>query len=96
MLKTTMHKQSKQPYISFNLKISRGTPVISGTRVRVIDIAIEYDRLGFSPDQIIDAHPHLTLEYENKKALDSEIRGKREIVEKLSKERPSILKRAIS
>lgn len=104
MLKTTMHKQSKHPYISFNLKISRGTPVISGTRVRVIDIATEYDRLGFSPDQIIDAHPHLTLEavhdalsyyYENKKALDSEIRGKSEIVEKLSKERPSILKRAI-
>src|SRR3990170_8863222 len=104
MLKTVIPKRSKHPYISVNPKISRGSPVIGGTRVRVIDIAIEYDRLGLTPDQIIDAHPHLTLEavhdalsyyYENKEAIDTEIRKKREIVEKLSKERPSILKRVI-
>ena len=62
MLKTAALKQSKHPYISINPKISKGSPVILGTRLRVIDIAIEYDRLGLTPDQIIDAHPHLTLE----------------------------------
>jgi uncharacterized protein (DUF433 family) len=62
MLKAAISKRSKHPYISSNSEISRGSPVISGTRVRVIDIAIEYDRLGLTPDQIIDAHPHLTLE----------------------------------
>lgn len=104
MLKTAIPKRSRHPYISINPKISRGSPVITGTRVRVIDIAIEYDRLGLTPDQITDAHPHLTLEavhdalsyyYENKEAIDTEIKKKREIVEKLSKERPSILKRVI-
>ncbi|MBI4690552.1 MAG: DUF433 domain-containing protein [Nitrospirae bacterium] len=94
MLKTVISKQSKHPYISTNPKISQGSPVISGTRVRVIDIAIEYDRLGLTPDQIIDAHPHLTLEavhdalsyyYENIEAMNEKIRREKEFVDKLSK-----------
>ncbi len=102
MLKTAALKQSKHPYISFNPKISKGSPVISGTRVRVIDIAIEYDRLGMTPDQIVDAHPHLSLEavhdalsyyYENQKALDEKIRKDKEFIEKIAKETLSILKK---
>jgi uncharacterized protein (DUF433 family) len=101
MLKTIMPKRSKHPYISINPKISRGSPVISGTRIRVIDIAIEYDRLGLTPDQIIDAHPHLTLEaihdalsyyYENQAVFDKEIRQRKENIKKLSKKFPSKLK----
>ncbi|MBI5408065.1 MAG: DUF433 domain-containing protein [Nitrospirae bacterium] len=70
-------------------------------RVRVIDIAIEYERLGLTPDQIIDAHPHLTLEavhdalsyyYENQSAIDEEIRKRKEEIKKLSKKYPSKLK----
>ena len=103
MLKTAIPKRSKHPYISINPKISRGSPVISGTRVRVIDVAIEYDRLGLTPDQIIDAHPHLTLEavhdalsyyYENREAFDEQIRKEREFIKKIAKETPSILKKA--
>ncbi len=102
MLKTAINKRPKHPYISINPKISRGSPVISGTRVRVIDIAIEYDRLGLTPDQIVDAHPHLTLEevhdalsyyYENRETLDEKIRKEKEFIEKIAKETPSILKR---
>lgn len=48
-------------YISQHEEMSGGKPVISGTRIRVSQIALEYERLGWSPDQIIDAHPHLTL-----------------------------------
>jgi uncharacterized protein (DUF433 family) len=71
------------------------------TRIRVIDIAIEYDRLGLTPDQIIDAHPHLTLEavhdalsyyYENQAVFDEEIRQRKENIKKLSKKFPSKLK----
>lgn len=103
MLKTAIAKPSKHPYISSNPKISRGSPVISGTRVRVIDIAIEYDRLGLTPDQIIDAHPHLTLEavhnalsyyYENREVLDEKIRKEKEFIKKIAKETSSILKRS--
>ena len=103
MLKAVIPKKSKHPYISINPRISRGSPVISGTRVRVIDIAIEYDRLGLTPDQIIDAHPHLTLEavhdalsyyYENREAFDERIRKERDFIKKIAKETPSILKKA--
>lgn len=101
MLKAVIPKRSKHPYISIDPKISRGSPVISGTRIRVIDIAIEYDRLGLTPDQIIDAHPHLTLEavhdalsyyYENQAVFDEEIRQRKENIKKLSKKFPSKLK----
>lgn len=101
-MKTTALKKPKHPYISINPRISKGSPVISGTRVRIIDIAIEYERMGLTPDQIIDAHPHLTLEavhdalsyyYENQKALDEKIRRDEEFIENLSKETPSILKK---
>lgn len=103
MLKTATSRRLKHPYISINPKISRGSPVIAGTRVRVIDIAIEYDRLGLTPDQIIDAHPHLTLEavhdalsyyYENRETMDEKIRKEKEFIEKISKKYQSILKRA--
>ncbi|HDL20818.1 MAG TPA: DUF433 domain-containing protein [Nitrospirae bacterium] len=42
-----MQKQidKKHSYITKDPKISGGSPVIAGTRVRVIDIIIEYDRL---------------------------------------------------
>lgn len=40
---------------------SGGSPVIKGTRIRVIDIGIEFEYLGMSPDEIIRAHPHVSL-----------------------------------
>ena len=41
--------------------ISGGSPVIKGTRIRVIDIGIEFEYLGMSPDEIVRAHPHISL-----------------------------------
>lgn len=61
-VKNSLAGKKKHPYISSDIEVSKSSPVISNTRVRVIDIVIEYDRLGFTPDQIIDAHPHLSLE----------------------------------
>jgi len=57
MLKTAIQKRSKHSYITRNPRISKGSPVISGTRLRVVDLVIEYDRLGLTQDQIVDAHP---------------------------------------
>lgn len=104
MLKTAIPKRSRHPYISINPKISRGSPVISGTRLRVVDLVIEYDRLGLTPDQIIDAHPHLTLEalhdalsyyYENRAVIDNEIKQRKENIRRLSDKFPSKLKETI-
>ena len=94
----------KHSYIAKDSKISGGSPVVSGTRVRVVDIVIEYDRLGMSPDEIIDAHPQLSLEavhdalsfyYENREYFDREIIKRKENIKKLTRKYPSKLKTAI-
>ena len=82
------------PYIEVDGRICGGSPVIKGTRVRVVDVAIEYEYLNRTPDEIIGAHPHLKLEeihdalsyyYENRPNLDRKIREDKQFVEELSK-----------
>ena len=82
------------PYIEANKKICGGSPVIKGTRMRVINIAVEYEYLNHTPDEIISAHPHLKLEqvhdalsyyYENRKELDEKIKSDKQFIQKLSK-----------
>ena len=89
---TTSPRRIRHPYIQRRKGVCRGKPVIAGTRIKVTQIAIEYERLGWSPDQIIDAHPHLRLAqihdalsyyYENQKQLDAEILADKEFVAKL-------------
>ncbi len=88
-----MQKQVvKHPYITKKPGISKGGPIIAGTRVRVLDIIIEYEYLGHSPDEIISAHPHLILPqihdalsfyYERREEMDEEIRSRKEAIAKL-------------
>jgi uncharacterized protein (DUF433 family) len=90
-----MQKQVvKHPYIITDKRISKGSPIIAGTRVRVLDIIIEYEYLGHAPDEIINAHPHLILPqvynalsfyYEHREELDQEIRLRKQKIEKLRK-----------
>jgi len=94
-------KKTLHPFIITSKVICNGSPVIKGTRTRVIDIAIEYDRIGYTPDQIVDAHPHLDLVkvhdalsyyYENRERLDEEITARRERILELKKKFPSKLR----
>lgn len=41
--------------------ICGGRPRIAGTRIRVQDIVIWHERLGYSPDEIVSHYPQLTL-----------------------------------
>jgi len=91
----------KHPYIEVNKKICGGSPVIKGTRIRVIDIVIEYEYMGLSPDEILEAHPHLKLEhihdalsfyYENREKIDKEIKERIKKIKKMEKKYPSKLK----
>ena len=84
----------KHPYVEINLKICSGSPVIKGTRIRIVDIAIEYKYLNHTPDDIINAHPHLKLEqihdalsyyYENRAELDKKIKEDKQFIQKLAK-----------
>jgi uncharacterized protein (DUF433 family) len=69
-----------------------GQPRIAGTRLKVQQIALEYERLGWSPDQICEAHPGVTLAqvhaamsyyYDHKREIDQAIREDIEFAERL-------------
>jgi len=89
-----LRTKTKHPYITVDDRICNGSPVIKGTRMRVVDIAIEYEHLNYTPDEIANAHPHLRLEqvhdalsyyYENREELDEKIRKDKKFVQELSK-----------
>lgn len=94
-------RKTKHPYISIDPKISGGQPVIRGTRIKVMDIAIRYALAGLSADRIIDEYPHLKLEqihdalsyyYEHKDTFDRKYREDRYFLTQLKKNYPSKLK----
>ena len=77
--------KTEHPYIIRVNEICSGSPILKGTRTRVIDIVIEYTMLGSSPDEIVDAHPYLNLAkvhdalsyyYEHREKLDTEIQNR--------------------
>ncbi len=84
----------KHPYVTSRKGVCGGKPVIKGTRIRVAQIAIEYERLGWSPDEIVRAHPHLTLAqvhdalsyyYENAEEINAEMMRDEQTIEELKK-----------
>jgi uncharacterized protein (DUF433 family) len=94
-------KKTKHPYISIDPRIAGGQPVIRGTRIKVMDIAIKYEFMGLSADRIIDEYPHLKLEqihdalsyyYENKDAFDKKYREDQSFLTQLKKKYPLKLK----
>ena len=85
-------ESTNHPFIVKNKDICAGSPIIEGTRTRVIDIAIEYEILGHSPDEIISSHPHLNLSqvhdalsfyYENRDELDQKAVRDQEFIVRL-------------
>ena len=91
-------ESTNHPFVVKNKGICRGSPIIEGTRTRVIDIAIEYEILGHSPDEIINSHPHLNLPqvhdalsfyYENRDELDQKAEQDQEFIARLKKKIPS-------
>jgi uncharacterized protein (DUF433 family) len=85
-------KSTNHPFIVRNKDVCGGSPIVEGTRTRVIDIAIEYEMLGHSPDEIISSHPHLNLPqvhdalsfyYENRDELDQKLEQDHEFIMRL-------------
>jgi len=99
MVEQTLRKETTgHPYIVIHTDVCSGCPIVEGTRTRVIDIAIEYEVLGRSPDEIIRSHPHVSLYqihdalsyyYENREELDHKIKQDREFVKRLKGKIPS-------
>jgi uncharacterized protein (DUF433 family) len=93
-------RSTNHPFVIKNKGICGGSPIIEGTRTRVIDIAVEYEILGHSPDEIIRSHPHLDLPqvhdalsfyYENRDELDQKAEQDQELIARLKKKIPSKL-----
>ena len=91
-------KRTSHPYIVKNKDICNGSPIIEGTRTRVVYIAFEYDVLGRSPDEIIRSHPHVNLYqihdalsfyYENRDDLDQKIKRDQKFIMRLKGKFPS-------
>lgn len=87
-----MSKAIKYRHIVQDRNICSGQPRIAGTRIKIQHIILEYERLGWTPDQICDAHPELKLAdvhsamayyYDNKKEIDECIQKDEEFIEKL-------------
>ena len=100
MPKIATVKKTIHPYIVQDKSICNGNPVISGTRIRVIDIAIEYEMLGMSTDEIIHAHPRLNLHkihdalsyyFEHKGELDRRLESNLKKIDDLKKKYTSKL-----
>jgi uncharacterized protein (DUF433 family) len=81
-------------YIVQDEEICSGRPRIAGTRLKVQHIALEYEYLGWPPDQICDAHPAIGLPeihaaisyyYAHKEEIDQAIRDDREFADRLRK-----------
>ena len=82
-------------YIVQDKGICGGQPRIDGTRIKVQHIALEYERLGWTADQICDAHPGLTLAqvhaaisyyYDNQEEIDESIRKDDKFADRLREE----------
>ncbi|MBF2009376.1 MULTISPECIES: DUF433 domain-containing protein [Chlorogloeopsis] len=48
-------------HIEITPGVCSGKPRIAGHRIRVQDIVIWHERLGFSPDEIVSQYPSITL-----------------------------------
>ena len=84
----------KHPYITRKKGTCGGKPIIAGTRIKVSQIAIYYENMGYTPDDIIQAHPHLTLAqvhdalsyyYDHIHEINAEIRESERLVREFRK-----------
>jgi uncharacterized protein (DUF433 family) len=70
----------------------KGTPIVVGTNMKVIELVLEKLAYGWSPEELYFQHPHLTLGqiysalayyWDHQEELDKEIERRQELVEQL-------------
>lgn len=79
-------------FIINDKRICEGSPVIRGTRMRVVDVVAEIEFLKKTPDELVEAHPNLTLAqiyaalsyyYENLEEMKKKLREDEELISKI-------------
>lgn len=73
----------------------KGTPVIAGTNMKVIELILERSAYGWSPEELYFQHPYLTLGkihsalayyWDHKKELDTDIERRLTIAKKIEQD----------
>jgi uncharacterized protein (DUF433 family) len=82
-----------------------GKACVAGTRVRVMDIVVWHEHLGWDVDEIVSQIPGITLSdvhaalayyFDNREEIEEDIRRNDEIAEKYRAQYPSKLKEKLS
>jgi uncharacterized protein (DUF433 family) len=90
-----MEASRREPHSHIDDSVPR--PVVAGTNIKVSQIASEVERLGMTPDEVVEAHPHLTLAdvhaalsfyYDHPEAIRGEWREAAQLITKLQKRYP--------
>ncbi len=90
-----------QQHIEMTPGVLGGKPRIAGHRISVQHIAIWYDRMGMTADEIVDQHPGITLGdvhaalayyFDHVDEINESIRADEEFAEEMRKRTPSLLK----
>ena len=97
-------QMKEHPYIDKRSGVRGGAPVISGTGIKVLDVAIRYEVMGMTPEEIMVALPYLTLAqihgalsyyYFHKAELDKEWKASLKKVTRLRGKQCSILEQKL-
>ncbi|HEY7557068.1 MAG TPA: DUF433 domain-containing protein [Candidatus Binatia bacterium] len=97
-------KAKLDAYVETRPGVRGGAPVIAGTGIKVLDVAIRYEVMGMTPEEIMVALPQLDLPqihaalsyyYAHKTELDKEWKKSLRKIGRLRAARTSILERKL-
>jgi len=97
-------KTKPEAYIEKRSGVRNGAPVIAGTGIKVLDVAVRYEVMEMSPEEITVALPHLELPqihaalsyyYAHKAELDKEWKSSLKKVARLRAGQSSILEQKL-
>ena len=103
MAKPKMKTKSKA-YVETHRGVRNGAPVIAGTGIKMLDVAVRYEVMGMTPEEITVALPHLELSqihaalsyyYAHKAGLDKEWKASLKKVARLRAGQVSILEQKL-
>jgi uncharacterized protein (DUF433 family) len=103
MTKTKVMTKGKG-YVERRPGIRRGAPVIEGTGIKVLDVAIRYEVMGMTAEEIMVALPHLDLPqihaalsyyYAHKAEMDKEWKKSLRKIRRLRAAQASILEQKL-
>jgi uncharacterized protein (DUF433 family) len=94
----------ERPYIEQRPGVRGGAPVIAGTGIRVLDVAVRYEIMRMTPEEIMVALPHLTLPqihaalsyyYAHQSEMDKARKASLRAMARLRKNHPSALEQKL-